>query len=50
MFKILQECIDFCAEHKIIPKIKIVTADELEAVYEELNNKNDSVKILLKYM
>ena len=39
----LQECIDFCGEHEITPKIKVVTAEDLGAVYEELGNKNDSV-------
>lgn len=38
-----QECIDFCSKHKIVPKIKMVTAKDLEAVYKELNTKNDSI-------
>jgi len=38
-----QECIDFCAAQDIIPKIKLVTADELGSVYEELSAKNDSI-------
>ena len=39
----VQECIDFCAAQDIIPKIKLVTADELGSVYKELSAKNDSI-------
>jgi len=38
-----QDCIDFCAKHKIVPKIKIVTAAELSGVYKDLQTKNDSI-------
>lgn len=38
-----QECIDFCWEHNIIPKIKVVTAAELGEVYKEIGGKNDSI-------
>merc|ERR1712106_200506 len=38
-----QDCIDFCAKHQIIPKIKIVTAAELSGVYKDLQTKNDSI-------
>ena len=38
-----QECIDFCHKHDIIPKIKLVNCTELERVYQELKNKNDTI-------
>ena len=38
-----QECIDFCHKHDIIPKIKLVNCTELERVYQELTNKNDTI-------
>ena len=38
-----QECIDFCAEHNIVPKIKIVKANQLDAVYQQLLGKNDAI-------
>ena len=38
-----QECIDFCQKHSIIPKTKLITADDLDTVYEMLNTKNDSI-------
>jgi len=38
-----QECMDFCAKHKIIPKIELVKADQLDAVYESLAKKNDQI-------
>ena len=38
-----QECVDFCHQNNILPQIKLVQADELDRVYEELNSKNDSV-------
>ena len=34
---------DFCAKHKIIPKIELVKAGQLDAVYESLAKKNDQV-------
>ena len=38
-----QRVIDFCHEHNIVPKIKIITAKDLDKVYEELSKKNDSI-------
>merc|ERR1711936_523427 len=38
-----QDCIDFCHKHDIIPKIKLVNCTELERVYQELKNKNDTI-------
>lgn len=38
-----QQCIDFCSEHKIVPSIKLVTAQDLESVYTQLQSKNDSI-------
>merc|ERR1712059_222923 len=38
-----QECIDFCHKHKILPKIKIITAADISNVYKVLNSKNDSI-------
>jgi len=38
-----QECMEFCAAHKIVPKIELVTAGQLDSVYESLARKNDQV-------
>ena len=38
-----QRVIDFCHEHNIVPKIKIITAKDLDNAYEELSKKNDSI-------
>ena len=38
-----QRVIDFCHEHNIVPKIKLITAKELDNTYEELSKKNDSI-------
>lgn len=38
-----QDCIDFCHRHNIVPKIKVVTANDLGEVYKELASKNDSI-------
>jgi len=38
-----QECIDFCAKHKIIPITKMVKASDLGEVYKQLNEKNDTI-------
>ena len=38
-----QRVIDFCSEHNIIPKIKIITAKELDQTYDDLSKKNDSI-------
>jgi len=39
-----QECIDLCAEKNIRPDVEVICADQLDSVYEILNNKNDTVK------
>jgi len=38
-----QECIDFCAEHKIVPRIKVVKSSDLADVYKQLSSKNDAI-------
>ena len=38
-----QRVIDFCHEHKIVPKIKLITADQLDQTFQDLANKNDSI-------
>merc|ERR1719244_2298918 len=38
-----QDCIDFCHKHNIVPKIKMVTCDELDELYKALEGKNDSI-------
>ena len=38
-----QRVIDFCAQHNIVPGIKLIRDTDLDRVYEELSNKNDSV-------
>ena len=38
-----QKVIDFCHKHNIVPKIKLITAKELDNTYEELSKKNDSI-------
>lgn len=39
-----QEVIDFCHKHGIKPEIEIVTSDQLDEVYDNLHNKNDTIK------
>jgi len=38
-----QRVMDFCHKHNIVPKTKMITAKDLDRVYEELNTKNDSI-------
>lgn len=38
-----QDCMDFCAKHKIFSKIKLVKASELDHVFSILEQKNDQV-------
>ena len=40
-----QECIDFCKapSTSIVPQTKVITATELDSVYELLNTKNDFI-------
>lgn len=38
-----QECMDFCAEHNIVPKVELIKADRLDEVYTALKAKNDGV-------
>jgi len=38
-----QDCIDFCHKHNIVPKIKLVTSNELDGVFKLLHGKNDSI-------
>jgi len=38
-----QECLDFCSEKNIRPKIKIVTVNDLDDVFANLRSKNDSI-------
>ena len=40
---LLQECMDFCAEHNIVPKVELIKADRLDEVYTALQAKNDGV-------
>ena len=38
-----QRLVDFCAEHNIIPRLKIIRDTELDTVFQQLSNKNDSI-------
>jgi len=38
-----QDCINFCAEKGIQPDTEMVTADQIEAVYDKLREKNDRI-------
>merc|ERR1712126_361167 len=38
-----QRVIDFCHEHNIVPKTRIITANDLDRIYDELNKKNDTI-------
>ena len=40
---IIQDCIDFCHKHNIIPKTRLITNKDLDRVYDELRGKNDAV-------
>ncbi len=42
-FPYLQECMDFCAQHNIVPMVKLIKADQLDDVYAALEKKNDGV-------
>ena len=39
-----QEVIDFCHKHDIKPEIELVTSDQLDQVYDNLDKKNDTIK------
>jgi D-arabinose 1-dehydrogenase-like Zn-dependent alcohol dehydrogenase len=34
---------DFCAQHNIVPMVKLIKADQLDDVYAALEKKNDGV-------
>jgi len=38
-----QECIQFCADHNIMPTIQIISSNGLDEVFEKLGQKNDQV-------
>lgn len=38
-----QECMDFCHNNQITPKIKLVTMKDMSEVYSQLKTKNDSI-------
>ena len=38
-----QECIDFCAKHKIEPKTELIDWTQLDRVFEELDKGLDRV-------
>lgn len=42
-----QECIDFCAEHKIYPDLEEVTADKIDWVWEQLENNADGKRYVI---
>ncbi len=42
-FPYLQECMDFCAQHNIVPTVELIKADQLDDVYAALEKKNDGV-------
>jgi len=39
--KATQKVIDLCAKHKIYPEIKIVPAEELNSIFQQLDGSND---------
>ena len=39
-----QRVIDFCHQHNIIPRVKLVTDRDLDRVFQELTVKNDSIE------
>ena len=38
-----QDCIDFCHKQIIVPKIKLVSSNDLDSVFKLLHGKNDSI-------
>jgi len=38
-----QACIDFCAEKNIQPQLELITSDQLDDVYQKLNNGNEGI-------
>ncbi len=43
LYPYLQECMDFCAEHNIVPTVELIKANQLDDVYAALEKKNDGV-------
>ena len=35
-----QEVVDYCADHKILPKIQIIRAEQINAAWESVVNKD----------
>ena len=38
-----QRVVDFCAEHNIIPRVRIIRDSDLDRVFKQLSHKNDSI-------
>ena len=38
-----QRVMDFCNQHNIVPKVKLITDKDLDRVFQELSGKNDSI-------
>ena len=38
-----QRVMDFCHQHGIVPKFKLITHSDLDRVFQELSSKNDSI-------
>ena len=38
-----QRVLDFCAQHNIIPRVKIIRDTDLDRVFQQLSHKNDSI-------
>ena len=38
-----QDCINFCHKHKIVPKIKLVSSNDVDSDFKLLHGKNDLI-------
>ena len=38
-----QKVVDFCAQHNIIPRVRTIRHTDLDQVFQQLSQKNDSI-------
>jgi D-arabinose 1-dehydrogenase-like Zn-dependent alcohol dehydrogenase len=44
---LLQDCMDFCSQHNIIPKVELIKADQLDQVYAMLKKNDGTMRYVL---
>ena len=40
--KSTQECVDFCAKHKIYPDVELIEAKDIDFIWNKLKSVNDT--------